>query len=70
MPTYDFQCGACDHTFSQTLSFSDPHPKSCPVCKKRKVGQVMTTIPAFHARCSPANPRRGRGAGIGNRPKV
>lgn len=40
MPTYDFRCENCNHTFEEFLSMTqsdDPCHKPCPNCKKKKV---------------------------------
>jgi putative FmdB family regulatory protein len=33
MPTYQYQCTACDHAFEAVQSFSDDALTECPVCK-------------------------------------
>lgn len=32
MPTYDYRCKACDHTFSVVQSFSEASLEDCPKC--------------------------------------
>ena len=32
MPTYEYACTTCDHTFEQVQSFSDASLTSCPEC--------------------------------------
>ena len=43
MPTYDYQCDACDHTFEEFQSFSDEPLKKCPACKKNKLRRLLGT---------------------------
>ena len=33
MPTYDYQCTLCGHTFEKFQSMSDKPLKTCPKCK-------------------------------------
>jgi putative FmdB family regulatory protein len=33
MPTYQYQCTACDHAFEAVQSFSDDALTECPECK-------------------------------------
>src|SRR5262245_32270859 len=41
MPTYEYQCGACDHRFEELQSFSEAPLKKCPVCKKNKLQRLI-----------------------------
>ncbi len=41
MPTYDYECEACEHTFEQFQSMSDKPLKKCPVCGKRKLQRLV-----------------------------
>ena len=41
MPTYDYECKACKHTFSQFQSMKDEAIKICPKCKKKKVERLI-----------------------------
>lgn len=43
MPTYDYECDACGHTFELFQSFSDAVKKTCPECKKRKLRRLFGT---------------------------
>jgi putative FmdB family regulatory protein len=43
MPTYEYICQACDHTFDELQSFSEPPLKKCPVCKKNKLVRAFGT---------------------------
>ena len=41
MPTYDYECRKCGHTFEHFQSISEPDLKRCPQCKgkiKRLIG--------------------------------
>ena len=41
MPTYEYQCDACEHNFDEFQSFSDAPLKKCPKCKKMKLRRVF-----------------------------
>lgn len=41
MPTYDYRCNACGHTFDELQSFSDPPLTKCPACKKDKLERLF-----------------------------
>jgi len=41
MPTYDYQCQACGHTWELFQSMNDDPVKSCPKCKKRKAKRLL-----------------------------
>jgi putative FmdB family regulatory protein len=43
MPTYEYQCDACDHNFDEFQSFSDEPLKKCPKCGKAKLRRVFGT---------------------------
>jgi putative FmdB family regulatory protein len=43
MPTYEYQCDACEHNFDEFQSFSDPPLKKCPKCKKPKLRRLIGT---------------------------
>jgi len=43
MPTYDYVCDACEHTFEKFQSMSSPPVKKCPVCGKNKVRRLIGT---------------------------
>jgi putative FmdB family regulatory protein len=41
MPTYDYVCTKCGHTFELLQQMTDPHIKKCPKCSakvKRLIG--------------------------------
>ncbi len=37
MPTYEYQCNACDHAFEKFHSMSAPSVRKCPECGLLKV---------------------------------
>lgn len=41
MPTYDYECRACEHRFEEWQSFNDPELKTCPSCKKKKLRRLI-----------------------------
>jgi putative FmdB family regulatory protein len=41
MPTYEYQCDACNHTFEEFQSFSAEPLKKCPQCKKKKLRRLF-----------------------------
>ena len=43
MPTYDYQCDACDHGFEAFQSMSANALKKCPECGKRKLRRLIGT---------------------------
>jgi putative FmdB family regulatory protein len=43
MPTYDYQCQACGHTFEKFQSITAKPVKTCPDCGKRKVKRLIGT---------------------------
>jgi putative FmdB family regulatory protein len=43
MPTYDYECGACGHTFERFQSITAPAVRKCPKCGKRKVRRLIGT---------------------------
>lgn len=43
MPTYDYQCNACDHEFELFQSISDPVKRKCPECGKLKLRRLFGT---------------------------
>ena len=49
MPTYDYKCGACGHTFSKFQSIKAPKVRKCPECKKHKVRQTIVNGSGFNA---------------------
>lgn len=43
MPTYDYQCDACDHKFEQYQGINDEKLKKCPECGKLKLRRLIGT---------------------------
>lgn len=41
MPTYDYKCKACGHTFEELQSFSEPVLTKCPKCKKNQLERLF-----------------------------
>lgn len=41
MPTYDYQCDACDHKFEAFQSISEDPLTKCPKCKKKKLRRLF-----------------------------
>jgi putative FmdB family regulatory protein len=41
MPTYEYQCDACEHNFDEFQSMNDKALKKCPKCKKSKLRRVF-----------------------------
>jgi putative FmdB family regulatory protein len=43
MPTYEYECEACGHTFEKFQSIKAKPLKTCPSCGKRKVRRLLGT---------------------------
>jgi len=43
MPTYDYECDACEHAFELFQSISEPVKKKCPACGKPKLRRLFGT---------------------------
>jgi putative FmdB family regulatory protein len=43
MPTYDYECDACGHTFELFQSIKEPVKKKCPECGKPKLRRLFGT---------------------------
>ena len=41
MPTYDYECDACDHRFDAFQAMSDDPLKKCPQCGKKKLRRLF-----------------------------
>ena len=41
MPTYEYVCDACGHSFERMQRFSEEPIKECPHCKQLKVRRVI-----------------------------
>lgn len=43
MPTYEYECDACAHTFEELQSFSDAPLTECPRCGKKQLRRLFGT---------------------------
>lgn len=43
MPTYDYECQACNHTLEIFQGINDPLLKKCPACGKSKLKRLFGT---------------------------
>ncbi len=43
MPTYDYECDACEHTFELFQGINDSHKRKCPECGKMKLRRLFGT---------------------------
>lgn len=43
MPTYDYECDACDHKFELFQQMSEAVKKKCPECGKLKLRRLFGT---------------------------
>lgn len=43
MPTYDYECDACGHTFELFQSITEPVQKKCPECGELKLRRLFGT---------------------------
>ena len=43
MPTYQYECGACGHSFEILQSMSEAKLRKCPRCKKLKLHRLIGT---------------------------
>ena len=43
MPTYDYQCEACDHAFEEYQSITAKQLRKCPSCGQRKLVRLIGT---------------------------
>jgi putative FmdB family regulatory protein len=43
MPTYDYECDACGHTFELFQGITAEPEKKCPECKKKKLRRLIGT---------------------------
>ena len=43
MPTYEYQCDACEHNFDEFQGINDAPLKKCPRCGKQKLRRVFGT---------------------------
>jgi len=43
MPTYDYECQACNHTMEVFQGINDPVKKKCPACGKSRLKRLFGT---------------------------
>ncbi len=43
MPTYDYECNACNHTMELFQSITAKHIRKCPECGKLKLKRLIGT---------------------------
>jgi putative FmdB family regulatory protein len=43
LPTYDYQCDACNHLFEVYQGINDEKLRKCPECKKLKLRRLLGT---------------------------
>lgn len=43
MPTYDYQCDACDHKFEHYQGINDAKLRKCPECGRLKLRRLIGT---------------------------
>jgi putative FmdB family regulatory protein len=43
MPTYEYQCDGCGHSFDELQSFKDDTLKTCPKCKEERLRRLFGT---------------------------
>ncbi len=43
MPTYDYECDACGHSFELFQSITEPVQRKCPECSKKKLRRLFGT---------------------------
>lgn len=43
MPTYDYECDACEHTFEVFQGIMEPKKRKCPKCGKLKLRRLLGT---------------------------
>lgn len=43
MPTYEYECDACQHRLEEFQSMSEPALRKCPSCKKKKLRRLFGT---------------------------
>lgn len=41
MPTYDYKCEKCEHTFETLQGIKDDHLTKCPECKKEGLKRLI-----------------------------
>ncbi|MBI5369217.1 MAG: zinc ribbon domain-containing protein [Planctomycetes bacterium] len=41
MPTYDYECGRCEHRFEKYQGINDPAVRKCPKCGRLSVKRLV-----------------------------
>ncbi len=41
MPTYDYECDACGHSFELFQAITEPVKRKCPECHRRKLRRLF-----------------------------
>jgi len=41
MPTYEYKCNACGHTFEIWQNMTDKNKRKCPECKKFRLERLI-----------------------------
>ena len=52
MPTYEYKCGACDHSFEIVQSMKDKTKRKCPECNRFKLKRIFG-VPMVFVRGEP-----------------
>ena len=42
MPLYEYECSKCSYSWELIQRMSDAPPKTCPECRSRKVGKLLS----------------------------
>lgn len=42
MPTYEYRCGACQHTWDEFQSITSKPTRKCPKCRKAKAKRLIS----------------------------
>lgn len=42
MPTYEYRCGACQHTWDEFQSITSKPTRKCPNCRKAKAKRLIS----------------------------
>lgn len=44
MPTYEYRCSACEHSFEKEQKITEAPIKKCPKCAKLKAERVISAV--------------------------
>ncbi|MHC5053086.1 MAG: FmdB family zinc ribbon protein [Planctomycetota bacterium] len=47
MPTYEYECQACEEVHEVFHGMNEPGPKKCPTCGKRKLKKLLSAGAGF-----------------------